>query len=476
MTIRRPVTMLWLLASVALATAGCGVLTANNKELTRADAMLAGGDAEAALAALGTRNDLPGRLQRATILASMGDATASNQEFDLAIADIRKFEERATLSATEGVLGLGSLVVNDKTMEYQGQGYEKVLVHTLKARNYLLLGDEEAARVEIRNSNMRQDEERERHRKAIEAAAEEAETRKVDLSGLSAEIDRTFEPSAAILQRLDNVYQNPFATYVSGIVYELNGEPDDAFIDYRKAYEMVPNGVIAADLARLGATTRRGAELRRIGLTAPAARTAPGDTLVIIDNGLAPERRELKFPLPGPKTVLFAAVPITHPVPTNMREAEILAEDGTVLGRTEVMVDVEAMSVRNLRDLYPGILVRQLIRLAGKAVAGKTAADELGWAGVLLSSTANAITEQADLRAWYGLPRSIHVARVRAEGAERIGVRILDWNDRPIQETEVPLAAGTRTMKVVNLRYLNGRVMVAVPPERRAPLQSAREI
>jgi uncharacterized protein len=460
------------LAAALLGGAGCGVLTANNKELLRADAMLAAGDPGQALAALGTRNDLPGKLERATVLASMGQLEQSNDEFDRALVDIRTFEARATLSATEGVHGAGSLLINDKTLEYQGQGYEKVLLHTLKARNYLLLGDEEGARVEIRNSNMRQDEERERHRKAIEEAQEDASKNKVDAHGLSAQIDQKFAPSAAILQRLDNVYQNPFATYLSGVVYEVNGEPDDAFIDYSRAYEMVPNRIVADDLARVGAATQRGPEVRKIGLTVPARGGPPaGDTLVIVDNGLAPEREELKFPLPGPGTVLFAAVPMTRAIPTNMSEAEILDADGRVLGRSEVMVDIEAMAVRNLRDLYPGILIRQLIRLVGKAIAGKEASDQLGLGGAILSSAFNAVTEQADLRAWYGLPRSIHVARVRANGSPELTVRILGAADAVLREVKVPLITGSQRLRVVTLRYLDGQVMIAAPPER---LQTAR--
>jgi len=464
---------------LTLALAGCSVLTANNRELLDGRAQLAAGDMWGALAAVSrtARNDLCATLDRALILAIAGRPAESNSEFDRALEQIREYERRATVSATEVGAGAGSLLLNDKVLAYQGEGFEKVLIHAYKARNYLMLGDEEAARVEIRNANMRQDEERRRHQDAI-AEARRAGEETLNFAALSREIDRQFASSAAILSRLDNVYQNPFATYLSAVVYELNGEPGEAFVDLKNAYRMTPNALVAADLARLATTLRRQDELGRAGMTTlPAVvPTDAGNTLVLIENGLAPERVEIKFPIPEPDAVLFAAVPITSAVPTNLSEVEILDAEGRVAGRTDMMVDVEAMEVRNLRDKYPAMLVRQAIRLGAKAAAAHAVQREAGVGGFLLMSLFNAVTEQADLRAWYTLPRSIHVARVSLPPAEReVTLRLLDLSGQPMRQVTAPLTAINSHLRMVVARYIHGQVLLPTPADAAVARGSRKE-
>jgi hypothetical protein len=453
------------LAAAVAAFSGCSTITANNAELLAARQGLASGDTEAALAAVSPdeRDDLPAILDRAVILQTQGRCMESNAEFDRAIQQVRDYEARALVSGTEVGAGAGSLLLNDKVLEYQGEGFEKVLMHSLKARNYLMLGDAEAARVEMRNANMRQDEERKRNEAAIEEAQKEGEG-KYEAS----EIDKQFANAQAALSRLDNVYQNPFATYLSGVVYELNGEPGDAFIDYKLAYQMVPNPLVGADLARLAVKLHRVDELAEVGVSAPveAAEQAGGNTLIFIDNGLAPERVEVKFPLPGPGTVLFAAVPMTQPVGSSLAEAEVVDADGQVVGHTQMLVDVEAMSVRNLKDQYPAILTRQAVRLAAKAAAGAVAENQLGAAGLLLTSAVNAVTEQADLRGWYALPRSIHLARVNLPPDQsEVTLRLLDASGQPLQEVPVPVVtAGNSPLRIAAIRYIDGQVIASAPP------------
>lgn len=461
-------------ALLVVAFSGCsGVITANNRELLRAETLMASGQPHDALDALDVkrRDDLCAKLDRGVYRSALGDVTGGNAEFDRAIQEIRGYESRATVSATETSRAAGTLLVNDKVLEYQGEGFEKVLVHTLKARNYLLLGDYEAARVEIRNANMRQDDERKRHQTEIDAATSEGKRNRVDMTKLSNDVDSHFADSTAILGRLQNVYQNPFATYLSGVVYELNDEPGDAFIDYKKAYALAPNTVVGEDLARLATKLHRKDEVAKLTLPKVDAKAVPGNTLVIIDNGFAPQKAEIKFPIPVPNNVLFAAVPITRPVPTNLGEAEIVGEDGRILGRTEMMVDIEAMSVRNLHDRYPAIIVRQTLRAVAKGAAEEAsrqaAARQDATAGAvvqLLNVGINAVTEQADLRGWYGLPRSIHVARVSLPPeTKEVKLRMLSPYGNVMSEVRAPVVASGPHLMIVGARYIDGQTLFATP-------------
>lgn len=461
----------------AAALTGCSIVTANNRPMLEAREDMAQGRWPQALEAVDAgkfaeRDALCGMLDRGVILQNQGRFQESNAEFDRAIRKIKEYEARAVISATEVAAAAGTMVLNDKTLEYQGQGYEKVLVHALKARNYLMLGDEESARVEIRNAEMRQEEERKKHEDAIEAARKEGEEKKVDVRGLSAQVDREFASSEPILKRLHNVYQNPFSAYLQGVVYELNGEPDLAFLQYRSAYWLYPSPLITSELVRLARKEDRLDELGKLGISAvpKAGPTRAGNTLVFVDNGFAPERTEIKFPIPTGDTLLFVALPMTRAIPTNLGEVEITEAAGArVLGRTDALVDIEAMSVRDLRDRYPGILIRQAIRLAARGVAANQArrsaeGDAAELAVMVGTSVFNAVVEQADLRAWYALPRTIHVARIDVPAGDReIRLRFLDPAGRPMSERVVPVTAANEHLNVVLVRYISGQVIVAAP-------------
>ena len=140
------------------------------------------------------------------------------------------------------------------------------------------------------------------------------------------------------------------------------------------------------------------------------------------------------------------------------------------------MVDIEAMEVRNLRDQYPAILVRQAIRLGAKAAAANVAKNELGAGGVLLTAVFNAVTEQADLRAWYALPRSIHVARVNLPpGEKEVRLRLLDPSGQPIREVTAPVVAADSHLRVVSARYIQGQVLLPVGANANVALGTEKE-
>lgn len=316
----------------------------------------------------------------------------------------------------------------------------------------------------MKNANMRQDEERRRHRDEIQRGNAPSG---VDARQLGGEIDRQFGPYEGVIGRVGSAYQNPFATYLSGVVYELNGELDDALIDYREAYRMAPNAVVGTDFARLAKALHRDDALEDLKLR-PASGPPPpaGNTLVLVDDGFAPRRVELKFPIPEPHTVLFVAVPMSQPVPSDLRETQVVGADGAVVGDTRVLVDVEAIAMRNLRDRYPAILARQAARVAGKAAAAWAAEDNLGTGGFLLTTAFNAITEQADLRGWYALPRAIQVARVALpEGATEVRLRFLGAGGGLTRELTAPVVRVTPHMNLVVVRYLNGNVTASAPGE-----------
>ncbi|NEW60548.1 hypothetical protein GSY74_04565, partial [Sulfurovum sp. bin170] len=95
------------------------------------------------------------------------DYKQSNQLFDKAIDKYRYFENKGVISVSRTLSYITASFLNDTHLDYEGDGYEKVMMHNYKAINYLMLDDKEGARVEIRNSYQKQMEEKEKFKDEI---------------------------------------------------------------------------------------------------------------------------------------------------------------------------------------------------------------------------------------------------------------------------------------------------------------------
>ncbi len=143
----------------------------------------------------GSRNELLYHLDRGMLLHLAGRYQESNRFLDGAQ---RIAEELYTKSITGQA---GSLLTNDNTLPYEGEDFERVMIHVISALNYVFLDEWDEALVEAR---------------------------RVDHQ-LNLFNDRYEKKS---------VYQeDAFARYLSGLLYEARREWNDAWIAYRKAHE-----------------------------------------------------------------------------------------------------------------------------------------------------------------------------------------------------------------------------------------------
>ena len=170
------------------------------------------------------KNEVLIRLERATLLQALGEYEESSREFQLAADRIRQYEDRAVVSAGRTASQAGSLLLNEQVQPYEGEDFEKILIHAMNAVNYLMRGDLEGARVEIRNAYRRQNELADKHAKALQKAESSAggwerSFEKADRDGYQGLKEKA--------GNVHSVYQNAFAYYISSLVYELGGEADE---------------------------------------------------------------------------------------------------------------------------------------------------------------------------------------------------------------------------------------------------------
>jgi hypothetical protein len=104
---------------------------------------------------------------------------------------------------------------------------------------------------------------------------------------------------------------------------------------------------------------------------------------------------------------------------------------------------------RNLNDRMSILVMKQAIRASAKGAMAKTAQDQGGVLGAVLSNTYNMVTEQADLRSWLTLPKNIQVTRIPlSAGTHNLRFALLDASGRSLREEpfSVEILPGKMTM------------------------------
>lgn len=404
---------------VFLLAAGCSSLSSYTQMTQQARLSISQGRFADALAAFPEKSargkdEVLIRLERAVLLQAMGRFKESSREFQLAAERIGQYEGRAVVSAGRTAFQAGSLILNEQVQPYEGEDFEKILLHAMNAVNYLMAGDLGGARVEIRIAYQRQNELREKHAKALEKAEREGRAKSWEQSFQKADRGRYRELSSRA-GNVHSVYQNAYAYYISSLVYELGGERDEAYIDLKKAILAAPDSEsLQKDLIRLSRelgfyedeqrwVARFGEPDRECG--------AGTDVFVIFQHGSAPVKEPLSFPIPLPEGgLVFASLPVYRFVPSGTQAGSVSVEGQNV--RTSVVSDIDAVAARNLLDEFPVLFAKQVARSILKAQVTKKLSREYGAVGAITGTLASAVTEQADQRTWASLPKEIQVARV----------------------------------------------------------------
>lgn len=316
-----------------------------------------------------------------------------------------------------------SIVLDDRAATYRGEEFEDVLVNVFAALNFLLSGSPrgpEEALVECRRLDWKL---------------------------------RVFSE-----RRGRKYLQNAFARYLSGVAYELDGEPNDAYIDYKLVHKLRPGfEPVRRDLLRLAHRLGFRDDLERwekkFGVKYdPAAEAGTGEVVVVLELGRAPE----KFPRDE-----LLDLPVYVPYPPEHAGA-LLTREGRVLGSTEGLEDIAATAVKTLDDRMGPTVARRMAGLAlktGAAVAVRQAvkkktkdrglADLAGWLlwWILVES------DQADTRSWLTLPAGLQVARARLPaGTHHLALELVGPDGR---------SAG-RTVDFPGVEVRRGRITLLV--------------
>lgn len=420
-------------------------------------------------------------MERGRLAQILGQANISRHDFSAAALRFRQDDERARISLSDLGADIAALGVNDNAIPYQGAGYERVMLHHYQALNYLKENDLEGAGVEVRLANAEQEDALKRHEEELERARREAEKEKVaHLAGEPA-IAKAYAEMDQVAGKVKNSFQNAYTFYLSAFIYEALQQPNDAYLDYRRALEIYPeNGFVRRDVDRLAKELGRSEDPEALQppfpLTQPGLAGSDGDLLVLFEEGFVPRKTQVKIPLPIPNLGLLAvAFPVYQARWSPARPLSVEA-DGAVIGETEPICDFQALAVKALEEEVPVIATRELVRLVAKGAAAKLAREKLGLLGAIGASLWNVAGENADLRSWISLPANAQVLRAALPaGSHRLTITP-EGESVPVT-VELKVAKGSKN--ILHVIRAGAKLYTSVIPvgvEKRASLASAPRV
>lgn len=447
---------LWVVSIVCAAgwfTGGCASYNVQTQKISQSYGQ---GNIQAAATQISAEADKRGegkdavvwRLEQGAVLRAAGKPEESNRAFDKAEELVNKYEDAAKTSASRETL---AAVTNLTALPYEGFAYDKIMMNTYKALNYLTLGDYEKARVEFNCVLKRQEDAVYINKSRIEKAQEEGEKQDlnvdIDKIGNDAKFKNQFDSAYADLNqyKYEAEYKNPVAVYLDALFFMAHATGNSDLERSRKSFEYVlgmtgENKFIQQDMETLQQVI--------------SGQPVPPTTYVIFETGLAPEREEIRIDLPlflikpgvpyvgaaFPKlkyrgnhlSILNVSYEVSvtsenkaiHPgkktqavIKLREKRRGYLATKKTT-ENTILLSSMDNIIAREFKNELPVVITKTIIASAVKAAvtygASKVASqksDTAGFVTLIAGAIYQAATNQADLRTWTSLPKEFQFCR-----------------------------------------------------------------
>jgi len=344
-------------------------------------------------------------LDKAMLQRMSGLYAESNTTFELAKKHIE------TLSGTSLIEQAGALAINDSALSYEGEDYEQVALHLYGALNYIALGQLDEARVE------------------------------------ALQVDQRFKE----LAEGDSEYvEDAFSRYLAGLIYEAEGELDNAMIAYRKAYQAYTKhgekqGVdsplfLRQDLLRLSRALglinefeKYKAEFKIENAQDFKVSRKRGEVVLLLHTGLAPiKRSESIFVNTNDGVPIRISMPVYQSRPSFITGAVLKV--GEVSQPTDLVDNIDAIARSSLESHKAAIIARLIARAIAKNAISDNAKQQGGELAGFLTDVAMMATETADTRSWLTLPKHIYLSRLKLEpGSYAASLSLLGRNGEVVQ-------------------------------------------
>lgn len=453
-----------LLAALAVLITGCASVNAPKENVARdVNATFKSGNIPAAVSGIEQAyakgdpkkpKDTTYFLEKGTMVRNLGQAQLPESTKLLIQGDrvVRDWIDQEKPQLGMSMANFSDAFVKSNKLDgiYRPRNYEATMLSFSLAVNHAL-----ARRYDLVTTEAKSMTEREAHFQNMFEKSKQAVRSKED--GASGAISRIEEvkgyPVAGLdspeVNELKNPYSNAAAYYLAGFMMDaIPGENESANTYYRKAYE-----------------------IKRLPMFTNAINKKPvpekeADTLVIVETGFLSDVYSHKstFPLPtksGPKVVNFV-------LPASAKNGQFFnPQVVTVANRTLPLseaANIEAMSIRELKDNMPGHVLRAslsaVVQIAAQEAAhraiDKNKNDKnAGLKKLMATAVIGAISSgDVDVRQWKSLPSSIYLARATLPKGESV-IQIAT----PVGPRSFPVTIANNS-EVIHIRVFNGNAIM----------------
>ena len=340
----------------------------------------------------------------------------SQKSFELVYKQVQAQEQAAKIQLSSGLKKASAIVTNDNAIAYEIPSYEQSMLHSYQALNYLYQGNLESALVEVRRANLVQERALKTNETEIYKAQEAMEKKGIHSEQLSA----SYPSMDNLIGQVKNSVQNAYTFYLSGVLYEAGQQPNDAYIDYKRALEIYPNNTyLQQDVLRLAKKLSMFEELsyfeQQFGQYKTVNKKNTGQVIVIFEQGIVNSKEEVRLNLPifnthSPVKFFTFALPVYRGDLPMVTPFTISIDDKSYL--SQVIVRLQSLATKDLQDQLPALVRRQVLRLVAKEQIRQKMKKSGGDVGNILASIYNIASEKADTRSWSSLPNNVQIISV----------------------------------------------------------------
>lgn len=342
-------------------------------------------------------------LDTGTILHFDSQHEASNRNFMEAEVLIQQLDR---ISITEET---ASMLSNDEAKPYKGEDHEKIMISVYIIMNFLALQQWESAQIEVRK----------------------------------------IQEKLEVLRRNEGqkYTEDPFASYLSGLVFEAQGQFDSAYIDYKKVHELQPDFPLVKDdllrlSQRLNFTDDYDQWVKAFGKHSLNKEAEKNSEEVIFIYAAGKSPRKLAHQSSANSVMIgymvaggigaaaggdfLIPIPRYKNRPYSIQQIRV-SQNAQEIAQSAEVENLEEVAQQSLKDRVGREVAKSLLRLASKAKMQDEIRKSLGGTAGLIAGIGFSLSQKADTRSWLTLPASWQIAKARLPfGSHELKVTYVD--------------------------------------------------
>uniref|UniRef100_UPI0040488080 COG3014 family protein n=1 Tax=Aliarcobacter sp. TaxID=2321116 RepID=UPI0040488080 len=330
-----------------------------------------------------------------------------------------------------------SALVNNNLNDYEGNTYEKVMVNTYKALNYVSLNDHENARIEFNRALDRQRRAKDYFEKDIKNKKEELQKKELEEQSKIKKKDNeeniSFSEVAMNKQTQEIIYSkynsalndfqaypdfiNPFTTYMSGVYFLLNGDRKKANDLLKESLRMDPKNLQIKNDFNLSKKRKK-----------------ENYVWVIYENGMGMTKNEMRFDIPlflFSSKVMYTGIVLPEIKENRPAYPYLVVNDN----KTIEICNMDNVIKTEFKKKFPMLVTEAVINTVTKTYAQYELNRQVGPLGGLAGALYQGLTNKADVRTWSALPKNFQSIRVKVDGKPLV---IKNHNNEVISTLNLP--------------------------------------